>query len=85
MSDAELLRAKNQIQAGLVFRLEDVGGLAAELGRSQILAGSPTAWVDDYDKIGKVTPADVQRVASKYFAPEQVTILAVPPAPGGGK
>ena len=85
VSDAELLRAKNQIQAGLVFRLEDVGGLAAELGRSQILAGSPTAWVDDYDKIGKVTAADVQRVAAKYFAPEQVTILAVPPAPAGGK
>ncbi|HKA89637.1 MAG TPA: pitrilysin family protein [Haliangiales bacterium] len=85
VGDAELARAKNQILAGLVFRLEGVDGLAAELGRSLMLRGNPTAWLDDYDKIVRVTAADVQRVAAATFAPENMTLLTVPPATGGEK
>jgi zinc protease len=79
----ELARAKNQILAGLVFRLEEVDGLAGELGRSLMLRGSATAWLDDYDKIAAVTAADVQRVAAATFVPENLTVLTVPPAAGG--
>ncbi len=85
VGDAELARAKNQLLAGLVFRLEEVDGLAAELGRSLMLRGNPAAWIDDYDKIAHVTAADVQRVAAATFTPENLTILSVPPATGGDK
>jgi zinc protease len=85
IGDAELQRAKNQLLAGLVFRLEEVDGLASELGRSLLLRGNPIAWFDDYDKIARVTAADVQRVAAATFTPENMTILTIPPATGGGR
>lgn len=83
----ELEKAKNQLASQLVFSLEDVNGLATQIGTSIIHHGDPRAWLDAYDKYLAVTAADVQRVARKYLVPEGMTIVAIPPArvEGGGK
>lgn len=75
----ELRKAKNQVQSGFVFSLENVQGLAEAIGRSWILTGNPTSFIKDVDSIEKVTAADVQRVVKQYMAPDRATIVVIPP------
>ena len=86
----ELRKAKNQVQSGFVFSLENAQGLAQAIGRSWILTGDPSAFMRDVDEIEKVTAADVQRVVKKYMTPDNATVVVIPPkgapaAPKGGK
>ena len=75
----ELRKAKNQVQAGFVFSLEHVQGLAEAIGRSWILTADPSQFTRDVDEIEKVTAADVQRVVKQYMSPNRATIVAIPP------
>lgn len=77
----ELRRAKNQIQAGFVFSLENAQGLAEAIGRSWVLTGNASMFLGDVDQIEKVTAADVQRVVKTYFAPDKATVVVIPPKP----
>jgi zinc protease len=78
-SAPELRKAKNQVQAGFVFSLENVQGLAEAIGRSWILTGNPASFMRDVDEIEKVTAADVKRVVTQYFKPDRATIVVIPP------
>ena len=75
----ELRKAKNQVQAGFVFSLEHVQGLAEAIGRSWILTGDPAQFTHDVDAIEQVTAADVQRVVKQYLAPDRATVVVIPP------
>jgi zinc protease len=75
----ELRKAKNQVQSGFVFSLEQAQGLATAIGRSWILTNDATSFVRDVDEIEKVTAADVKRVMKQYFAAEKSTIVVIPP------
>jgi zinc protease len=75
----ELRKAKNQVQSGFVFSLENVQGLAEAIGRSWILSGSPTSFIKDVDLIEKVTAADVKKVVSQYMSPDRATVVVIPP------
>jgi len=84
-SGDELRKAKNQVQSGFTFSLENVQGLAQAIGRSWILVGDPVAFMRDIDEIEKVSAADVQRVLKKYMAPDSATIVIIPPRERGQK
>ena len=75
----ELRKAKNQVQSGFVFSLENVQGLADAIGRSWILTGNPGSFLHDVEEIEKVGGADVQRVIKTYFQPDKATIVVIPP------
>ncbi|HTL38369.1 MAG TPA: pitrilysin family protein [Kofleriaceae bacterium] len=76
----ELRKAKNQVQSGFIFGLEDATGLAEAIGRSWIQTGDPSSFVRDVDEIENVKADDVKRVVKTYFAPEKATIVVIPPA-----
>jgi zinc protease len=78
-SAEELRKAKNQVQSGFVFGLENAQGLAEAIGRSWILTGNPTSFVHDVDEIEKVSPADVQRVVKQYLSADHATVVVIPP------
>jgi zinc protease len=86
-SPDELRKAKNQVQSGFTFSLENAQGLAQAIGRSWILVGDPTGFMRDVDEIEKVSVQDVARVIKKYMTPDLATIVVIPPvgAPKGGK
>jgi len=75
----ELRKAKNQVQSGFVFSLENAQGLADAIGRSWIQTGNPTSFMGDVDQVEKVTAADVQRVIKTYMTPELATVVVIPP------
>ncbi|HSA24169.1 MAG TPA: pitrilysin family protein, partial [Myxococcota bacterium] len=83
VSPAELEKAKNQLASQLVRSLDQVAGIAFQIGASKILRGDAKAWLDDYDRILAVSADDVQRVAKTYLRKESLTLVTVPPMAGG--
>ncbi|MEO8702515.1 MAG: pitrilysin family protein, partial [Kofleriaceae bacterium] len=75
----ELRKAKNQVQAGFTFSLENSQGLATAIGRSWVLVGDPSAFLRDIDEIEKVSAQDVARVVKKYMTIDNSTTVVVPP------
>jgi len=73
VSDEELKRARNQIEAGFVFQDDSVHRRAALLARFELIGGF--ALKEQYlDKIRAVTAADLQRVAQRYFSEDKKNV-----------
>ncbi|HEV7554729.1 MAG TPA: pitrilysin family protein [Kofleriaceae bacterium] len=75
----ELRKAKNQVESGFTFSLENVQGLAEAVGKSWILTGDPKAFVKDIEAIEKVSAADVGRAVKTYMKPDLATVVVIPP------
>jgi len=85
VTERELAKAKNQIEAAFVFAQDSVFYLAMTLGRLYT-TGRTVANLDDYlPRIRAVTATDVQRVTKTYFQPSNRTegILIPQPADAG--
>jgi len=74
----ELRRAKNQVQAGFVFSIENAQGLGEAIGRSWIFTGDPSSFLRDLDELEKISAADIQRVAKQYLATDHATVVVFP-------
>jgi zinc protease len=80
VSDEELARAKNQIEAGFVFQQDSVYRRAALLARFETIGGYRL--LDSYvARIRAVTAADVQRAARAYFLPDRKSAGILLPLP----
>jgi zinc protease len=80
VSDVELTRAKNQIEAGFVFQDDSIHRRASLLARFELIGGY--AKKDTYlDLIRAVTAADLQRVAGAYFQDEKKNVGILLPKP----
>jgi zinc protease len=75
----ELDKAKNQLATKFIVGLQEVSGLAFQIGDSLVKRGDARAWVTDYDRLMAVSVADIQRVAKSYLVPEQLTLVRIPP------
>lgn len=84
-SEAEVARIRVQIESGRVRRLRSNLGLALQLAASASALGD---WRETFrltERLADVTPADVQRVARRWFDPTTLTVATlVPGADGGG-
>lgn len=79
VSHEELRRAKINIISEAVYEKETVEGQARKLGFYQTVLGDLSWEKQYYDRIEAVTPADIQRVADKYFRPDNVTVVGLLP------
>ena len=80
VSDVELTRAKNQIEASFVFQEDSIHRRASLLARFELIGGY--AQKDKYlDLIRAVTAADLQRVARAYFQDEKKNVGILLPKP----
>jgi zinc protease len=78
VTDRELQKAKNQVEASFVFGQDSIFGQAMRLARFESVA----RWqlIDGYlPGIRAVTAADVLRVAKKYLDPDQRTVATLIP------
>jgi zinc protease len=66
VTDEELRRARNQIEAALIFARDSVHRRASQLAQFEMLGGHALA-ATFLDRIRAVTAADVLRVARMYF------------------
>jgi predicted Zn-dependent peptidase len=78
----EMEKVLNNLDASLVRSLRSNSGLASQLAFFQTVAGDWRYVLKARDRIAAVTPADIQRVAAKYFTRGNRTIATLirPPA-----
>ena len=85
VSEPELKRAKAQLLASEVYKLDSMFGQAMEIGQSES-SGIPYQKLDRMlEKLQKVSAAEVQAVAKKYFTDDTLTIGVLDPQPLDGK
>ncbi len=78
ITDRELQKAKNQIESEFIFAQDSVHHLANMLGAWESVA-SWRLLAGYLDGIGKVTAADVQRMARQYLTPDKRTLAILIP------
>lgn len=89
VSADELEKARNQILANFYRQLKTIAGKANLLGQAEIYSGSYDKLFAFDREIEKVSAADIQRVAAKYFKKSNRTVAilepltAAKPAAGG--
>lgn len=82
----ELERIERQVEADEVFAQETAEGRAATLGRNLMVTGDVDFSRAYLAGIRSVTPAEVRRVAAKYFEPERMNVAILrPPGEDGGE
>jgi len=74
VTDEELKMVKTRLRADLIRGLADNEGLAQNLATFQALYGDWRYLFRQLDKYDQVTKADIRRVASKTFSPENRTV-----------
>jgi zinc protease len=80
VTDEELARAKNQIEAGFVYQEDSIHQRAALLARFELLGD--IALKDTFlAKVRAITAADLTRVARSWFAPERKSVGVLVPKP----
>jgi zinc protease len=73
VTDEELARAKNQIEAALVYQDDSIHQRASLLARFELIGG--VALKESFmTKIRAVTAADLTRVARAWFAPDKKNV-----------
>ncbi len=85
VSAAELKRAKAQLLASQVYKLDSMFGQAMEIGQTEAVGLSYKHIDRMLEKLQKVTAAEVQAVAKKYFSDDVLTIGVLDPQPLDGK
>ncbi len=79
VSPEELQKAKNQILRDFVLSRQTAQSRAEELGYAAVILKDPELVNTEVARFLAVTPEDIQRVARKYFTPENLTLLEVYP------
>jgi zinc protease len=77
ITESEVKHAQDAILNAFVFRLDSPDKILGERVTYEFY-GYPADWLDRYAaEIGKVTAADVNRVAAKYLHRDQMAVLVV--------
>src|SRR5262249_10361751 len=78
-SSQELDKAKNQILRDFIISRQSDQSRAEELGYAAVVLKDPNLLDRELDRFLNVTAADIQRVAAKYFVPQNLTVVEVTP------
>ena len=85
VSPQELKRAKAQLLASEVYKLDSMFGQAMEIGQTEAV-GIPYQKLDRIlEKLQNVSATDIQAVAKKYFSDDTLTVGVLDPQPLDGK
>ena len=77
VSSQELEKAKHQVLRDFILSRQSDQSRGEELGYAAVILKDPDLLDSELDRFLAVTPEDVQRVARKYFVPENMTLVEV--------
>ena len=81
VADDELARAKAQLVAGQIYKLDSMFAQAMEIGQMESAGFSHKLDRRMIEKLQAVTAEQVQAVARKYFRDDQLTVAELDPQP----
>ncbi|MEZ5841757.1 MAG: pitrilysin family protein [Hyphomicrobiales bacterium] len=79
IADAEIVRAKAQMRAGLMMGLESSVACAGRNARQQLIFGRSIPIAETVERIQAVTAAEVRAMAARIFGADSPTLAAVGP------
>ncbi len=79
VSQAELAKAKRQLEVDLVNGLATAHAIGSRIARETAVLGRIIPLEERLEKLRAVTAADVQRVAQRYLVPEQRSVVQLLP------
>jgi zinc protease len=79
ITPAELQQAKNQFARDYIFGRESNKDKAGQLGHAAVIHNDIKTADGEFDIFMNITQADVQRVARKYFTPENRLVMTIMP------
>jgi predicted Zn-dependent peptidase len=79
VTEAELEKAKNILEADYVRSMQTVNGKAGKIGRYEILFGDYNEILNVLDRYREVTSDDVKKVVGKYLLPEKRNVVTLIP------
>lgn len=82
VSPAELDKAKNEVLRDFIVSRESDHSLAEELGYAAVILKDPQLLDSELNRFMNVSAEDIQRVANKYFVPQNETLVEVLPSSG---
>jgi zinc protease len=74
---ARLAAIKDHLRYAFAGSLDSADAIAHAIGQSIATTGRPDAMNDLYTAYDRLTPADLQRVAGRYFAPANETVVTL--------
>src|SRR3954463_2965290 len=83
ITPAELQQAKNQFARDYMFGRESNKDKASQLGHAAVIHNDLKTADGEFDIFMNITQADVQRVARKYFTPENRLVMTIMPKGSG--
>jgi zinc protease len=81
VTETELARAKNQIEATFVFGADSNFARAMQIGRAEIVGAGHRHLTEYVQHIQKVTADDILRVAQKYLVEDNRSVGLLVPIP----
>jgi len=84
ITPAELQQAKNQFARDYIFGRESNKDKAGQLGHAVVIHNDIKTADGEFDIFMNITQADVQRVARKYFTPENRLVMTIMPKGAAG-
>lgn len=85
VSDQDLERAKRRIETHTRFSWQTARGRAEALAEAQLLEGDYRAAEKRLDRVRRLTPADIQRVAARVLRENARSVVWVASSADGGK
>jgi predicted Zn-dependent peptidase len=85
VSAADLEKAKNQILRDFILSRQTAQSRAEELGYAAVVLKDKELVNTELQRFLDVTARDIQRVARKYFVPENETLVEVYPKKDSGE
>src|SRR6185295_12415277 len=79
VTEAELNKAKNGYRTQLIIQQQQALNKAEALQSASLFLGDPEAVNTNWRRFLAVTGADIKRVASTYFRPENSLVLLITP------
>ncbi len=81
VSEEELARAKAQLVAGQIYKLDSMFAQAMEIGQLEVIGLGHVADKQMIEKLQAVTAASVRDVAARYLVDDRLTVAELDPQP----
>ena len=78
---AKLKSIKDHLRYAFAASLDNADAVARAVGESIAVTGGPDMWNELYKSYDRITPADLQRVAGRYFSKTNQTVITLETEP----